>query len=99
MPPRHGKSELASKSYQAYAIGRRPDKQIISASAANDLAMDWGRAVRNIVASDEYRLIYPGVELAEDSRVAGKWQTKQGGIYVAASVGTSGTSVRNHDLA
>ena len=89
MPPRHGKSELASKSYPARCIGRQPHKQIISASASNDLATDWGKAVRNIIASDEFKLIYPGVELAEDSRAAGKWQTKQGGIYVAASVGTS----------
>jgi hypothetical protein len=89
MPPRHGKSELASKSYPAWCLGRNPAKQIISASASNDLATDWGKAVRNIIASDEFRLIYPGVELAEDSRAAGKWQTKQGGIYVAASVGTS----------
>ena len=89
MPPRHGKSELASKSYPAWCLGRNPSKQIISASASNDLATDWGKAVRNIIASDEFRLVYPGVELAEDSRAAGKWQTKQGGIYVAASVGTS----------
>ena len=89
MPPRHGKSELASKSYPSWCLGRNPTKQIISASAANDLAQDWGKWVRNIVASDEFRLVYPGVELAEDSRAAGKWQTKQGGIYVAASVGTA----------
>ena len=89
LPPRHGKSELASKSYPAYCIGRQPHKQIISASASNDLAQDWGRAVRNIIASEEYKLIYPGVQLAEDSRAAGKWQTTQGGIYIAASVGTS----------
>ena len=43
LPPRHGKSELASKSYPAYCIGRKPTKQIISASASNDLATDWAR--------------------------------------------------------
>jgi len=89
MPPRHGKSELASKSYPAWCLGRQPWKQIISASAGNDLAQDWGYAVRNIVGSDEYRLVYPGTQLVEDRRAAGKWWTKQGGIYVAASVGTA----------
>jgi hypothetical protein len=49
MPPRHGKSELASKSYPAWTIGRSPSKQFISASATADLAHDWGREVRNIV--------------------------------------------------
>jgi hypothetical protein len=89
MPPRHGKSELASKSYPAWCLGRQPWKQIISASAGNDLAQDWGYAVRNIVGSDEYRLVYPGTQLVEDRRAAGKWWTKQGGIYIAASVGTA----------
>ena len=49
MPPRHGKSELASKSYPAWSIGRKPWKQFISGSASMPLAQDWGREVRNIV--------------------------------------------------
>jgi hypothetical protein len=89
MPPRHGKSELASISYPAWCLGRRPERQIISASAGNDLAQDWDKAVRNIVASDEFQLVYPGVSLAEDSKAAGRWRTKQGGLYIAASVGTA----------
>jgi hypothetical protein len=56
MPPRHGKSELASKSYPAWTIGRNPWKQFISASATADLAHDWGRDVRNTVASEAYQV-------------------------------------------
>ena len=89
LPRRHGKSELASISYPAFCIGRNPTKQIISASAGNDLAQHWGKSVRNIVASDEFRIVYPGVELAEDSKAAGRWQTKQGGVFISASVGTA----------
>jgi hypothetical protein len=67
MPPRHGKSELASKSYPSWTIGRSPWKQFISATATFDLAHDWGRDVRNIVASEAYQLIFP-TRLSEDSK-------------------------------
>ncbi len=89
MPPRHGKSELASKSYPAWCLGRNPAKQIISASADNRLAVRFGRYVRNIVGSEPYRLVFPGVQLAEDSNRAGLWETKQGGAYISASVGSA----------
>ena len=46
IPPRHGKSELASKSMPAWSIGRQPWRQFISASASIDLARDWGREIR-----------------------------------------------------
>jgi hypothetical protein len=88
MPPRHGKSELASKSYPAWSIGRSPWKQFLSASATYDLANDWGRAVRNIIASEEYTTVFP-TRLSEDSRAAGKWNTQQGGSYYALGVGGS----------
>jgi hypothetical protein len=84
MPPRHGKSELASKSYPAWCIGRAPWKQFISGSASMPLAQDWGREVRNIVNSDSYQLVYE-TRLSPDSQAAGKWNT--GSYY---SVGVEG---------
>ena len=45
MPPRHGKSELASRRFPAWFIGRNPGKQIIAASYNSDLASDFGREV------------------------------------------------------
>jgi hypothetical protein len=50
MPPRHGKSELASRRFPAWYVGRNAGKQIIAASYNSDLANDFGREVRNIVA-------------------------------------------------
>lgn len=88
MPPRHGKSELASRRYPAWAIGRNPRKQIISASAGEDFASDIGREVRNIIKEPDYQEIFPGIELAQDSQAAGKWHTKQKGIFYAVGVGT-----------
>lgn len=83
--PRHGKSELASRRFPAYYLGRHPERQFISASASGPLAEDFGRDVRNIVASAEYRAIFD-TTLAEDSQARGRWNTAQGGSYYAAGV-------------
>src|SRR5271167_1700005 len=85
MPPRHGKSELASKSYPAWSIGRKPWKQFISGSASMPLAQDWGREVRNIVNSDAFQLVFE-TRLSPDSQAAGKWNTQQGGSYYSVGV-------------
>ena len=47
MPPRHGKSELVSRRYPAWAMGRHTERQIIAASYSAELAQDFGREVRN----------------------------------------------------
>jgi len=88
MPPRHGKSELASRRFPAWFLGRNPSKQVIAASYNSDLANDFGREVRNIVASPEFQNLFK-VDLAEDSKAANRWHTNGGGMYVAAGVGTA----------
>lgn len=88
MPPRHGKSELASRRYPAWALGRNPNKQIITASAGEGFASDIGRDVRNIIKEPDYQKIFPGVDLAADSQAAGKWHTNKNGIFYAVGVGT-----------
>lgn len=88
MPPRHGKSELASRRFPAWYLGKNPGKQVIAASYNSDLANDFGREVRNIVASPEFQNLFQ-VDLAEDSKAANRWHTNAGGMYVAAGVGTA----------
>lgn len=97
MPPRHGKSELASRRFPAWFIGKNPEKQIITASYGADLATDFGRDVRNIVASGEYSRLFP-TRLSEDSRAAYRWNTDRGGSYVAVGVG-GGITGRGADIA
>lgn len=97
MPPRHGKSELASRRFPAYALGRNPARQVIAASYNGDLAGDFGRDVRNIVAEAEFRALFP-VSLAADSKAANRWHTDGGGMYVAAGVGTAVTGRGAHIL-
>ncbi len=97
MPPRHGKSELASRRFPSYFIGRNPAKQIIAASYNSDLAGDFGREVRNIVAEPEFSALFQ-VQLASDSKAANRWHTSGGGMYVAAGVGTAITGRGAHIL-
>ena len=96
MPPRHGKSELASKRFPAWCLGRNPSRQIIAASYNSDLANDFGRNVRNLVAEPEFGQVFPGVSLAPDSQAANRMNTNGGGAYVAAGVGTAVTGRGAH---
>lgn len=96
MPPRHGKSELASKRFPAWCLGRKPTRQIIAASYNSDLANDFGRNVRNIVGEPEFREVFPSVDLSPDSHAANRMNTNHGGAYVAAGVGTAVTGRGAH---
>ena len=95
MPPRHGKSELASRRFPAWFMGRRPEMSIIAASYNSDLAGDFGRDVRNIVASPEHGALFAG-GLAADSKAQNRWHTQSGGGYAAAGVGTAVTGRGAH---
>ena len=96
MPPRHGKSELASRRWPAWCLGRKPTRQIIAASYNSDLASDFGRDVRNIIASPEFGQTFEGVELRQDSKAANRMNTNRGGAYIAAGVGTAVTGRGAH---
>lgn len=89
MPPRHGKSQLVSIYYPAWFIGKYPNKKILMVSHTSDLAVDFGRKVRNIIDSPAYKEIFPTVTLAADSKSAGRWNTNVGGEYFACGVGSA----------
>ena len=86
-PPRHTKSELASRRFPAWFIGRNPAKQIITVTYNDDFAKDFGRDVRGIVSGQRYANVFPGVGLSEDTRAAGRWNTSHGGVYVSTGIG------------
>ena len=85
--PRHGKSELISYLAPAWFLGKYPHKKIIMASHTADLAVNFGRRVRNLVGSDSYKEIFPQVELQADSKSASRWGTNFQGEYFAIGVG------------
>ena len=88
IPPRHGKSQLVSIFYPAWFLGRNPDKKVMMVSHTTDLAVDFGRKVRNLIATDAYRSVFPTVKLAQDSKSAGRWNTNVGGEYYACGIGS-----------
>lgn len=96
MPPRHGKSELASRKFPARYLGLYPARQIIASSYNSDLATDFGRDVRNLVASQDYSEVFPNVTLRADSKAADRMNTNHGGVYIAAGVGTATTGRGAH---
>lgn len=89
MPPRHGKSQMVSIYFPAWFIGKYPNKKVLMVSHTTDLAVDFGRKVRNLIDSDSYREIFPAVKLAQDSKSAGRWNTAEGGEYFACGVGSA----------
>jgi len=87
MPPRHTKSEFASYLLPAWFLGKYPGKKVIQTSHTAELAVGFGRKVRNLVDSEVYGQIFPGVALQSDSKAAGRWNTNAGGDYFAIGVG------------
>jgi predicted phage terminase large subunit-like protein len=85
--PRHGKSELISYLAPAWFLGKHPHKKVIMASHTADLAVNFGRRVRNLVGSDAYKDIFPEVMLQSDSKSASRWGTNYNGEYFAIGVG------------
>lgn len=87
MPPRHTKSEFASYLLPAWYLGKYPNKKIIQCSNTAELAVGFGRKVRNLVDSEAYAKIFPNVSLRSDSKAAGRWATNANGDYFAIGVG------------
>jgi predicted phage terminase large subunit-like protein len=58
-------------------------------SHTTDLAVDFGRKVRNLLGLQDYKDIFPDVKLATDSKSAGRWNTNMGGEYYACGVGSA----------
>ena len=87
MPPRHTKSEFASYLLPSWFLGKYPGKKIIQTSHTAELAVGFGRKVRNLVDSDRYKDVFPEVALQADSKAAGRWATNYSGEYFAIGVG------------
>ena len=97
MPPRHSKSEFASYLMPSWFLGRNPKLKIIQATMNTELAVRFGRKVRDLIADPVYREIFPNTDLKQDSQAAGRWETGAGGEYFAAGVGAAMTG-RGADL-
>jgi hypothetical protein len=86
MPPRHGKSQLASINFPAWYLGRNPTKEIITSSYSSELAQDFGSKTRNLVSDESFASIF-GVSLKQDEKAKAKWLTSEKGSYTSVGVG------------
>ena len=81
------KSEFASYLLPSWFLGKFPNKKVIQTSHTAELAVGFGRKVRNLVDSDRYKDVFPQVALQADSKAAGRWATNFAGEYFAIGVG------------
>ena len=98
MPPRHTKSEFASYLFPTWLMGRRPNLKIIQSTHTAELAVGFGRKIKNLIDSEDFRDIFPNVSLASDAKASGRWSTNGGGEYYAVGVGGA-LAGRGADLA
>ena len=87
MPPRHTKSEFASYLLPAWFLGQMPEKKIIQTAHTAELSVGFGRKVRNLVDSEDFKKVFPSLQLRADSKAAGRWSTNKNGEYFAIGVG------------
>jgi predicted phage terminase large subunit-like protein len=97
LPPRHTKSEFASTYFPAWMMGLRGNLKIIQSTHTAELAVRFGRRVRNIIDSEEYQSVFPKLKLEADNKSAGRWTTNQGGESFYSGVGGAITG-RGADL-
>jgi predicted phage terminase large subunit-like protein len=92
MPPQNGKSELVSRRFPAYALGRNPDLRIIAASYSAGLAGDMSRDVQKIMETESYAALFPDTRLPSNSDTEQRTTLNfevvgRQGYYRAAGVG------------
>jgi predicted phage terminase large subunit-like protein len=97
MPPRHTKSEFGSYMLPAWFLGNFPDKKVMQASNTGELAVGFGRKVRNLVMGEQYHEVFPDTNIRQDSKSAGRWAVNDVGEYFAIGVGGTMTG-RGADL-
>jgi len=85
--PRFGKSQLTSIYFPAWFIGNWPEKKMMLVSHTADLAVDFGRKVRNLIDTARYAEVFPDTSLAADSKSAGRWSTNKQGEFFAVGIG------------
>ena len=97
MPPRHTKSEFASYLFPAWMVGKNPKFKVIQTTHTGELAVRFGRKMKNLVDTSEFAQVFEDCKIAADSKAAGRWETNKGGEYYAAGIGGAITG-RGADL-
>lgn len=87
VPPRYGKTLLVSQMFLAYGLAINPKSRFILLSYSGSLAMDNSIAVKQIVKSDYYQLLFD-TRVKQGSDTKARWDTEQGGgVYATTPLG------------
>lgn len=97
MPPRSMKSVNGSVLFPSWILGRHPTWQVMGVSYGQELANAFGRDTRNLIMSEDYQRVFD-TRVKSDSRATNRWDTEQGGRYVAAGI-TAGIAGRGANIA
>lgn len=98
LPPRSGKSEIASVRFPEWLFGRHPDWEIIASSYSDDLPLSFSRRIRARLQEDDYQALFPSTALSKDTTSVELWKTTKGGGFRAAGVGGGITGMGAHVL-
>lgn len=91
VPPRHGKTELASTIFPAWALGKYPEMKFILSSYGADLSETIGMKTRDLINSEAYQFVFPGITLRPDVKAKAKWMTNKDGSFTGVGMGTAVT--------
>jgi predicted phage terminase large subunit-like protein len=86
VPPRSGKSLLASIAFPAFVLGRDPTRRVICASYSSELSGKLARDCRNVLSHPSYRAIFPEMIIGAKN-TENEIETTKGGFRFATSVG------------
>ena len=93
VPPRHGKTQLTSINFSAWALGKHPELQFILSTYGAELSERIGMKTRDVIDSEQYQGIFPGISLRPDQKAKSKWQTNKGGSFTAVGIGGAITGI------
>lgn len=88
MPPRHGKSNIASQHYPGWTLGHHPEWEVIAASYGSSLPVKFSRYVRALLRDPRYHVLFPDTVLDKENENVEGWGTTKRGGYIPAGVGS-----------
>lgn len=90
IPPRHGKTELITKCFPVWALGKNPRLQIIATGYSADLTQTYSGEARDYYLSDTYKRVFPRrPQLRDDQNTKEWWKNTEDGYYYATGTGGS----------
>jgi predicted phage terminase large subunit-like protein len=98
LPPRIGKSELISRKFPAFILGKHPEWEVVCATYNQDLASDFGREVRSVLIDPIYAELFPEAQIRQDSNAIDYVKFEQRGSYTAVGIGGALTGRGAHVL-